>query len=347
VSKLRNDIIFVAIFTLVTVLLTVQLAAIITNSGHAGSRKFSAVFTDASGVLPGQDVRLAGVPVGQVKSLHLVNRSEARIDFTLEKDVPVYTDVQVQIRYQDLLGGRYLALIESPTPRATLPTGSTIRHTIPALNLTTLFDGFKPLFQALQPDEVNALSADIISTLQGEGGTVSNLLATTAQLTTTLADKDSVIGSVITNLNTVLATVDARDSSVNELISSFQQLMTGLAADRTTISNALPVASDLLSATNGLLSDIRPDLKSDITSLGSLVSKVAATKTTLDTVLRGLPSKLNTLTRSASYGSWFNFYLCGINVNLNLLGSSVSLTTPTVNTGDPGTVCDTSTSGGS
>jgi phospholipid/cholesterol/gamma-HCH transport system substrate-binding protein len=341
--KYWKDVVYVAVFTAVTLLLTLQLAAVITNSGHAGSRHFSAIFTDASGVLAGDDVRLAGVPVGQVQGLHIVNRTEAKIDFTLEKGVPVYTDVQVQIRYLDLLGGRYLALVEGPTPRAQLKAGATIPvgQTSPALNLTVLFNGFRPLFQALQPSEVNELSSDIVATLQGEGGTVENLLATTGQLTTTLADKDAVIGQVIANLNTVLSTVDARDSAVNELIDSFQQLMSGLATDSKTIDGALPKVTDLITATNGLLTDARPDLKSDLSSLDLLLGKVAATKDTLNQVLESLPTKLNTISRSASYGSWFNFYLCGLDVNLSLLGKSIELSTPVgVHVGDAGTVCE-------
>jgi phospholipid/cholesterol/gamma-HCH transport system substrate-binding protein len=340
--KYWKDVVYVAVFTVATLLLTLQLAAVISNSGHAGSRSFHALFTDASGVLPGQDVRLAGVLVGQVQGVHLVHRTEAEIDFTLEKGVPVYTDVHVQIRYQDLLGGRYLALVEDPQPRAQLQTGSVIgtNATTPALDLTVLFDGFKPLFQALQPGEVNQLSADIVATLQGEGGTVAQLLSTTAQLTTTLADKDAVIGSVITNLNTVLGTVDARDSALNQLIDAFQGLMSGLATDSQTIDGALPKVTDLITATNGLLTDARPNLKSDITALDSLLGKVAGTKDTLDQVLQALPAKLNLLTRSASYGSWFNFYLCGLDVNLSLLGKSINLATPVgVHAGDAGTVC--------
>ena len=70
-----------------------------------------------------------------------------------------------------------------------------------------LFNGFRPLFTALNPDDVNKLAYEIIQVLQGEGGTVASLLRRTASLTNTLADRDAVIGRVITNLNSVLATL--------------------------------------------------------------------------------------------------------------------------------------------
>ena len=58
-----------------------------------------------------------------------------------------------------------------------------------------LFNGFKPLFQALSPDDINQLSYEIVQVFQGEGGTLEGLLANTASVTNTLADRDEVIGS--------------------------------------------------------------------------------------------------------------------------------------------------------
>ncbi len=345
--SVTRPLIKLTVFTTVTVLLIVVLGAVISNSGHSGSRPFAAVFTDATGVLAGDDVRLAGVTIGEVRSVHLQDRTQARIDFTIESGVPIYVDVQAQIRYQNLIGQRYLALVESPQQRTQLPVHSVIpvTRTTPALNLTVLFNGFKPLFEALQPAQVNTLAGEVISTLQGEGSTVAQLLADTASLTATLASKDAVFGQVVDNLNTVLATVDARDTQVTRLITSFRQLMSGLAQDRSTIDTALPQVSDLIDATTGLLTGARPPLKSDIANLNTLAGQLADTKGTLDTILKALPNKLNVLTRTASYGSWFNFYLCGADVHLSLLGKAITLTTPvTVQTGDAGTVCPAGTS---
>ena len=78
-----------------------------------------------------------------------------------------------------------------------------VSRTAPAVDLTALFNGFKPLFQALTPADVNKFALEIIQTLQGEGGTVDSLLTQTASLTNTVADRDAVIGQVIDNLITV------------------------------------------------------------------------------------------------------------------------------------------------
>src|SRR3546814_20306036 len=70
-----------------------------------------------------------------------------------------------------------------------------VANTEPALDLTTLFNGFKPLFTALDPDQVNELSMNLVQVLQGEGGTVASLLENTASLTGTMAGRDDLIRS--------------------------------------------------------------------------------------------------------------------------------------------------------
>ena len=51
-------------------------------------------------------------------------------------------------------------------------------RTTPALDLTMLFNGFQPLFSALDPKQINALSYEIIQIFQGQGGTVGDLSRT-------------------------------------------------------------------------------------------------------------------------------------------------------------------------
>ena len=102
---------------------------------------------------------------------------------------------------------------------ARLPAGSTIplSRTQPALDLTVLFNGFKPLFAALTPADVNSLSAELIQVFQGEGGNLEGLLRSTGSVTSTLAARDQLIGDVITNLNVVLRTVGDRDRQLSDL----------------------------------------------------------------------------------------------------------------------------------
>ena len=173
-----------------------------------------------------------------------------------------------------------------------------------------LFNGFKPLFQALSPDDINKLSYEIVQVFQGEGGTLENLLGHTASLTQTLADRDAVIGDLIDNLDFVLQHVADRDEQLSSLITNFRNLVTGLKDDREAILSSLDGISELSVETAGLVKDIRAPFVEDIKQLRRFAANTDRNKAELDRALQVLPIKLNKIGRTAIYGSWFNFYLC-------------------------------------
>jgi phospholipid/cholesterol/gamma-HCH transport system substrate-binding protein len=320
------------VFAVVTVLLTGVLAATIANTNFGETSGYLAKFTDASGLKEGDDVRIAGVKVGQVDEIGVVEGEQnfAEVRFDVEHAYRLPESVTATIKYRNLVGQRYLALgTDVPGDRA-LPDGGTIppERTKPALNLTVLFNGFKPLFKALSPKDVNQLSAEIIGVFQGEGGTITSLLQHTASLTTAIASKDQVIGQVIGNLNTVLGTVNAHGPQLGDLIEQTQKLVSGLAEQRKPIGDAVSALGDLAVSTTGLLADARPALKDDVAQLGVLSQNLGDSGELLNHLLQVLPGNLEKFTRTLSYGSWFNYYLCGITGTIGI--SSLDITLPII-----------------
>ncbi|MEU0004334.1 MCE family protein [Streptomyces sp. NPDC006314] len=302
-----------SIFALVTIAATALLAATIVNISFTSKDTYHAVFADVTGLETGDDIRVAGVRVGQVEGIRIKDRTLAEVTFTVTSDRPLLAGTHAVVRYRNLVGQRYIALTEGVGDGTTrLRPGSTIplARTQPALDLNALLNGFKPLFAALSPNDVNQLATEIIKTLQGEGGTVNSLLAHTASLTTTLADRDQLIGSVIENLDTVLETLDKRGSRFSGLLRQLRRVISGLSADRKPIGRSLVSIGDLTDVTSGLLKDARPPLKDDIAGLNDLTGNLNKNEKTVEGVLKRLPNKLDKLTGTASYGSWFNFYLC-------------------------------------
>ena len=173
-----------------------------------------------------------------------------------------------------------------------------------------LFNGFKPLFQALSPSDVNELSYEIIQVFQGQGGTLDGMLAHTASITQTLADRDQVIGELITNLNSVLDHVGKRNRQLNQLITTFRQFVGGLKKDRGAILGSLDQISHLSVQTADLVSGIRAPFVSDIHHLRGFAANLDRGPPEIDRALQVLPIKLTKVGRTAIYGSWFNFYLC-------------------------------------
>jgi len=306
------------VFTLVTVLATLVLASVIRNSASGPHRTYHAVFTDATSLNKGDDVRMAGVKVGTVTGIRLdqmrEGQAQALVTFTVADGAPMERGATAELKFRNLVGQRYVDLEPPATSAQSLPAGYTfpVTSTKPALDLTLLFNGFQPLFQFLDPKDVNTLSGEIISVFQGEGPTVDDLVSSTASLTSTLADRDQVIGELITNLNQVMGVVQQHSAQLDTTLTTLQQLVTGLSGDRATIGDTISGLGKLTTSVADLLQQGRAPLKDDIAQLGKLSGNLSQNSDTLTTFLQNLPTKLDTIGRTASYGGWLNFYECSI-----------------------------------
>jgi phospholipid/cholesterol/gamma-HCH transport system substrate-binding protein len=314
------DVVKLTIFIVVTTLATGLLVVTIGNISFASSKEYKAVFSDATGVVKGDDVRVAGVKVGNVEKIDVYNRTRALVTFKVDKAQAVTDSTFAQIRYRNLVGQRYIALSQGVGGPNALPDGSTIpiSRTQPALDLTVLFNGFKPLFQALSPADVNKLSYEIVRVFQGEGGTLDGLLSHTASLTSTLASRDRIIGSLIDNLNQTMVTIGDRDQELSDLLIKLRIFVSGLASDRQAILGSLDSISNLSVQTADLLTGIRPPLTADVHHLRKVATTLDANKQELDRALQVLPIKLTKVGRTAIYGSFFNFYLCNFEGHVKL-----------------------------
>lgn len=311
------------IFTVISLLVTGLLAVIMGNVGFGASSSYQAIFSTASMLQKGDDVRIAGVTVGEVKEVEHHDRSQALVTFTVQDDVALTTASRAEIRFLNLVGDRYLALERgADTDAEALDAGDTIpiEQTKPALDLTVLFNGFQPLFQALNPQQVNDLSMNLVQVLQGEGGTVQGLLEKTASLTNTLADRDELIGSVVDNLNQTLSTVDSRHQQLSELVIGLKDWMADLAADRRLIGSSLDNISDLTVVVADLIREGRPLIKSDVAKLRRLAALLTEKKNAQQVVelLDRLPESMTDQTRTGTYGSWYSYYVCGFSGRITL-----------------------------
>lgn len=316
-SKIPSSAYKVTAFAVITLTLLGVLATLIGNMSFASERTFHADFTDATGVSPGDRVRLSGVEVGRVTGSEIVesgNAHVARLTFQVNDEVPVYRSAELLLRYENIVGQRYLEIREDASATEKMPTEATfpLSQTTPALSLTVLFNGFQPLFRLLDPKDVNTLSAQVIAVFQGEGATVESLLASTASLTSTLAEKDQVIGELITHLESVLSTVNDRSGQLDTTIVTLQRLVSGLAEDSAVIGQTLEGLGDLTGSVADLAEEGRAPLKGSITALGELSENLAADDDVVEDFLQTLPTKLDRIGRLGSYGSWLNTYVCSI-----------------------------------
>ncbi len=314
------------IFAVVTIIAAAILGVVISNRTFGATHTYKANFSDVTDLITGNDVRMAGVRVGTVKSIKsesVDGKSFAQVSFAVDTNVPMRTTTLVEVNYLNLVGQRYLNLV----PRAggaSLPTSGAViplTDTRPAVDLTALFNGFRPLFRALTPADVNKFALEIIKTLQGEGGTVQELLTQTASLTNTVGQRDAAISQIIDNLDSVLGTVAQRDKGLGDTISQLQRLVTGLAGDRNAIAASLGNINLLASSSAKLFAGIRPVLPADLRNLERLARVLNDTKDPVNKRMNALaaflqrePAKLTRIIRTGSYGGYFNFWACSLDL---------------------------------
>ncbi|WP_034086888.1 MCE family protein [Streptacidiphilus albus] len=302
-----------AVFIAVTSLATTGLALAVSDTSVGATTGYYAQFTDVTGLVAGDSVRIAGVQVGQVEGVRVTGRRYALVHFDVQRGRALPASATASVKYLNLVGERYLELDQGvgPVGRSLRPGGTIpVQSTTPALDLTQLFDGFQPLFEGLDPDQTNQLAQEIVEVLQGEGGTVDGLVQDVGTLTNTLAAKDQVIGSVIDNLTSVLDNVNGHQQGFTTLVTTLQQLVSGFSADRQPIGEAISALSGLSTSTAGLLAQGRQPLKDSIAQLGRLSDNLEAGTPELEDFLQKTPQKFTAIGRTASYGSWLNLYLC-------------------------------------
>jgi phospholipid/cholesterol/gamma-HCH transport system substrate-binding protein len=308
-----------SIFIVVALLGMFALLTIFAQFRFERTLTYHALFTNVTGLKSGNFVRIAGVEVGKVQSIRLGDNGIVTVSFSAEEAVTLTEGSRVMIRFDDLIGGRYVALEEGPGSTVKLEPGSTIGldRTVPALDLDALIGGFRPLFRALDPDQVNALSGQLIRAFQGEGATINSVLAQTATLTHTLADRDELIGQVIDNLNTVLDSFGSQRDQFAKGVDSLTDLMGGLAERRAAIGNWVQQADASSATIADLLRNARPPARQVLAETDRAAGIVVADHEYVDNLLATLPETYRVLGRQGMYGDFFSFYLCDLVLKLN------------------------------
>ncbi|MGJ6126704.1 MCE family protein [Mycolicibacterium sp. Y3] len=318
-ENLRGAIWRVGIFMVVCALGFVAMLAVFAQLRFQGEKTYTAEFHTVSGLENGNFVRIAGVEVGKVRNIRIRDDGTALVDFGTDDSMVLTQGSRAVIRYRNLIGERYLALEEGAGGTRPLQPGATIpvSHTAPALDLDALLGGFRPLFQSLDTDQVNALSNQLIAVLQGEGTTITSFLVQTAALTNKLADRDHLIGQVISNLGAVVGSLGDQSSQFAEAVDSLSALLTTLAARKHDLSNGLAYADAAAGPIGDLLAQGRPPLAKVVAETDRTASVVLADRDYLDHLLNTLPDVYQMLNRQGLYGDYFSFYLCDLVLKLN------------------------------
>ncbi|MCV7443699.1 MCE family protein [Mycobacterium paraense] len=307
------------VFAVVMATLTAFLFFIFGEYRTGATHDYSAVFSDVSRLKVGDSVRAAGIRVGTVNGVELRTDKTVLVTFDADRGVALTTGTKAAVRYLNLVGDRYLELVDGPGSTQRLPAGAEIplERTAPALDLDLLLGGLKPVVQGLNPQDVNALTSSLVRVFQGEGDTLDSVFSKTSSFSNAMADNNRTVQQLIDNMHAVLATLVKDGDKFSGAIDRLERLTTGLAQDRDTIGAAIESLDNGTASIADLLSKARPPLAGAVQQLGRLAPLLDQGKDQLDVALQKAPNNYRKLVRLGAYGSFIQFYICGMTVRVS------------------------------
>lgn len=319
-KRQRADLIRLSAFLTMAAAVTAWVAAVTAEYRPADRDAYAAIFDNVSGLSVGDDVRIAGVDVGKVREIDVQDDNTVRVRFDVRRDQQLTTSTEATIQYRNLIGDRVVQLGRGEGSGRVLQAGATIpvARTASALDLDTLLNGFRPLFAGLSPTEINQLSDQVVQVLQGQQSAVASLVDHVASFATRIGSREKLIGQVIGNLNAVMGAVDESSGSLGSLIDGLDALLVGLDQQGTQVLDAAVQIDRLARETWTLLAGARGDVITDLGALTVAAGGINRNSATLEKVLATLPVHYRELQATASYGNFFNTFICGLRVQTDL-----------------------------
>ncbi|MDP9067326.1 MAG: MCE family protein [Actinomycetota bacterium] len=300
------------VFTIFTIIVTFWLASVIGKlSPFDDSYLVKAQFTDATGVLNGDPVKIAGVEIGKVVDFTVVE-GIAEVEMEIEGDVDIPQNAIADIKFLNLLGQRVINILQPEEPSTeVLAEGETIlvQNTRPALDLSVVFNNLRPLIQSTNPEEINTVSRAILKVFKGREGDLAGILGNVGELTKTLADRDQRLARLVEDLDELTAVLNGQERNLRTSLEEFTQFMESL-VDLTPLLEQ--TIDDLTLASNkfgGLIERNRVNIEEDLEDLAILLAIVNDNLGPLDRIAKNLKEVLLSTARSQGYGKWYNLYV--------------------------------------
>lgn len=324
----------VGILTLILLALNVQRLPLV-----GGGTTYRAEFADAAGLVAGEEVRVAGLKVGNVTDIEL-GRGTVIVSFRV-KGVDLGERTTAGIEVKTLLGQHYLSL----TPAG--PGELDPDETIPLARTTTPVN-IVPAFQRLasQSAEIDtaqvaeafdSLSEVLDRTAPEMGSTLRGL----ARLSRSVASRDEDIRALFARANEVSGVVAARDRELTELLRGTVAVLDVLDRRRETITQIIDGTGTLARQLTGLVRDNDKDLGPALAKLNGVLDVLQANKQQIDEILRTALTYGREFANMGGTGRWFDaavkfprgMALCDTGTTNNPLSSVISAVLSQINSG--------------
>jgi phospholipid/cholesterol/gamma-HCH transport system substrate-binding protein len=324
-GSLRSVLLKLGLFTAITLSLTALLAAVIGNiQPFASFYDVRAEFSDATGLLNQDVVKIAGVTVGKVAGADVqiderTGKASALVTLKVRESVEVPRNAHAAIKFRNLLGQRMVVISQDPTePEAgDFPRNGKaiirLANTSPAFDLGIVFNNLRPALSTLEAGDVNTLSRALVQVFGGREARLQEMTRQLADVAEALGDRGPIVAELVEHLSVVASTVASHDADLRSIVDSLDSIL-GVLGDRgdelARAAENIGVASE---GTADIIAGNRPDLDKVIGQLAAILEVVADHRSELDAALRTLPSTIDALNRATTYGKWVN--LNGVCIN--------------------------------
>jgi phospholipid/cholesterol/gamma-HCH transport system substrate-binding protein len=292
---------------------------------------YLAQFSSVEGLNVGNPVTMNGIRIGRVESIAFAGNpdgtSRADVGIEVKSEYTFTTDVTAAVRYGDMLGARYVALsdpdgvvmnVSTDDAPAKLAAGGIIplAHTAPAVDLTALLNGFKPLFDALAPDQVNTLTRGFVETFSGQAQTLTTLLTQIAAMTTALSNNAGIFTQLIDNMSTLMRSIHTRQPQLEEMLGGLGRLSAAITSGDGQLELLIDQGNAVLATLAGTVERGAADYGDTITNLKNMLGSWQPNSDQFVALLGNLPQFGDAINHTTSYGGFVSLYLCNFTLKI-------------------------------
>lgn len=269
---------------------------------------YTAQFAEIGGLKDGNEVRIAGVSVGNVRGIELKG-DHVDVTFKVDKGTELGRETGAQIKVRTLLGSEFLAL--TPSGSGDLPKGGTIplSRTTPPYNVVEAFSDLSTTTDALDVDEVakamDAMAEIAARTPKEFRGAIQGV----SDLSANLAARDQQINTLLVNLKKVSGVLNATGPDLERLFKDATVLFNAISARRDAVHRLLVSTAKISRELSGLVKDVRADLKPALKQLETVTDMLRRNEASLDEALRIVPGFAHALGNSLAVGPWWDVYI--------------------------------------
>lgn len=296
-----------AAFLVASAILTWWIAGEITGRSTGGGYQLSARFDDVAGLVDGDDVRLAGLPVGRVAGID-VEDGNAVVRFVVDGTVTLPADTAVSVRWRNLIGQRYLALRPGTAP-ARLGDGDEVTVTDDVVDLGRIVNQLSPLAQAVGPDQVNRILGALVVAFEGNDAAFDTLTADLGSLAAALADRGALLGQMQADYATITDAVASRDAQIAAMVTNLSAITGTLDATDRLIDTALAEFARFAHGTETVLARSREDLGAVLEQLPVLTGTAVANLDQIELAVRTLPPMMDAVLPTINRGPYLRVNL--------------------------------------